>query len=242
MSSSEFREGVGMTKLSSAACFSIEGGDEDCRPGDSRGPGSKRGRWRSWRITWITNKEDAMTFEDDWLRSGDLAYYEEMGNIFLEDRLKELIKYKAIHASVWSPSELDKRISLGSIQINTKAKLTESIHHYLQDQISHHTRSELVLCSSIQNKLNSKIQVRGDPRKLHAIGYLVSEWAFTAKVLFIGPQIGLDFRWLLTCAGIWNSTLGLPIIYQNPTNECYLMLRMISGRCIRVCSTNFGYF
>ena len=41
-----------------------------------------------------------MTFEDDWLRSGDLAYYEEMGNIFLEDRLKELIKYKAIHASV----------------------------------------------------------------------------------------------------------------------------------------------
>ena len=40
-----------------------------------------------------------MTFEDDWLRSGDLAYYEEMGNIFLVDRLKELIKYKAIHAS-----------------------------------------------------------------------------------------------------------------------------------------------
>ena len=70
MSSSEFREGVGMTMLWSAACFSIVGGDEDCRPGDV------------------------------WLRSGDLAYYEEMGNIFLVDRLKELIKYKAIHASV----------------------------------------------------------------------------------------------------------------------------------------------
>ena len=32
--------------------------------------------------------------EDGWLRTGDLGYYDNDNNIFVVDRLKELIKYK----------------------------------------------------------------------------------------------------------------------------------------------------
>ena len=34
--------------------------------------------------------------DDGWLHSGDLGYYDEDGNIFVVDRLKELIKYKGL--------------------------------------------------------------------------------------------------------------------------------------------------
>ena len=37
-----------------------------------------------------------MTFEDDWLRSGDLAYYEEMGNIFLDRQLSLKMSYAVV--------------------------------------------------------------------------------------------------------------------------------------------------
>jgi len=42
--------------------------------------------------------------EDGWLRSGDLGYYDEDGNIFVVDRLKELIKYNAFQIA---PAELE---------------------------------------------------------------------------------------------------------------------------------------
>ena len=44
------------------------------------------------------------TFMDDWLRSGDMAKYDKDGNIFMVDRMKEIIKCKAMQVS---PSELE---------------------------------------------------------------------------------------------------------------------------------------
>jgi len=36
----------------------------------------------------------ATFYEDGWLRSGDLGYYDEEGYFYIMDRLKELIKVK----------------------------------------------------------------------------------------------------------------------------------------------------
>ncbi|XP_043287321.1 4-coumarate--CoA ligase 1-like [Venturia canescens] len=36
---------------------------------------------------------------EDWLHSGDLLYYDEEGNLFFVDRLKELIKFRGNHVS-----------------------------------------------------------------------------------------------------------------------------------------------
>ena len=46
----------------------------------------------------------AATLRDDWLMSGDIAYRDKEGNIFMVDRMKEMIKVKALQVS---PSELE---------------------------------------------------------------------------------------------------------------------------------------
>lgn len=54
---------------------------------------------------YLNNKEATeKTLIGDWLRSGDMAYYDEEGNIFMVDRMKEMIKCKALQVS---PSELE---------------------------------------------------------------------------------------------------------------------------------------
>ena len=41
------------------------------------------------------------TIKDGWLHSGDIAYYDEGGNIFIVDRLKELIKVKGFQVCMY---------------------------------------------------------------------------------------------------------------------------------------------
>ncbi|XP_023312903.1 luciferin 4-monooxygenase-like, partial [Anoplophora glabripennis] len=41
---------------------------------------------------------------DGWLKTGDLGYYDEEGNFYIVDRLKELIKYKGYQVA---PAELE---------------------------------------------------------------------------------------------------------------------------------------
>jgi len=39
-------------------------------------------------------KANAVTFENGWLRTGDIGHYDENGLVYITDRMKELIKYK----------------------------------------------------------------------------------------------------------------------------------------------------
>ena len=47
-------------------------------------------------IGYLNNKEaTSQTFQEDgWVRTGDLGYYNENYEVFVVDRIKELIKYK----------------------------------------------------------------------------------------------------------------------------------------------------
>ena len=41
-----------------------------------------------------------MIGEDGWLRTGDVAYYDDEGNFYIVDRLKELIKVKGLQVII----------------------------------------------------------------------------------------------------------------------------------------------
>ncbi|KAK4887095.1 hypothetical protein RN001_003366 [Aquatica leii] len=52
-------------------------------------------------------KETESTFVNGWLRTGDLGYYDEYNNVYIKDRLKELIKVKGYQVA---PAELEDLI------------------------------------------------------------------------------------------------------------------------------------
>ena len=120
----EFKEGWGMSELSPGGCFSVKGRTivgscGQCLPNtemkviDSetgellgpRQPGELLVKGPQVMKGYLNNKEATeKTLFGDWLRSGDMAYYDEEGNIFMVDRMKEMIKCKALQVS---PSELE---------------------------------------------------------------------------------------------------------------------------------------
>ena len=63
-----------------------------------RGPQMMKGYWRNPKAT-----AEALT-KDGWLRSGDIAFYDEEKKFFVTGRLKELIKVKGMQVA---PAELD---------------------------------------------------------------------------------------------------------------------------------------
>jgi acyl-CoA synthetase (AMP-forming)/AMP-acid ligase II len=63
-----------------------------------RGPHIMRGYWNEPTATLDT------LIADGWMRSGDIGYFDSDGCVFLVDRLKELIKYKALQVA---PAELE---------------------------------------------------------------------------------------------------------------------------------------
>lgn len=120
----ELREGWGMSELSPAVCFSPQGGSVigscgkvlpntqvklvDVDTGESLGPGMPGEllvRGPQIMKGYLNNPsatED--TIKDGWLWSGDIAYRDEEGNLYMVDRMKEMIKVKALQVS---PSELE---------------------------------------------------------------------------------------------------------------------------------------
>ena len=132
---------------------------------------------------YLDNQEATdKTIKDDWLYSGDLAYYDEDGNIFMVDRMKEMIKVKALQVS---PSELEDILRnhpevldaavmgipddrLGEVprafvvKSNRKAKddlTAESIHEYMNERISDHKklRGGIVFLDAIPRSPAGKI-------------------------------------------------------------------------------------
>jgi len=120
----ELREGWGMSELSPAASFSPEGGSVvgscgkvlpntqvkivSVENGKSLGPGQPGELLvRGPQVMKGYLKNNAATegmLKDGWLWSGDLAQRDEDGNLFMVDRMKEMIKVKALQVS---PSELE---------------------------------------------------------------------------------------------------------------------------------------
>ena len=50
---------------------------------------------------YLNDDDDAFSRKDGWLRTGDIAYFDSDGYLFIVGRLKDTIKYKGFQ--VWPP-------------------------------------------------------------------------------------------------------------------------------------------
>jgi 4-coumarate--CoA ligase len=94
---------------------------KDVSPGEEgelwvRGPNVMMG----YHGNEIATKE---TFEGDWLRTGDVVRVDEKGNIWVTDRLKEMIKYKGFQVP---PSELEDLLMVHPMVIDAAVTSTYS--------------------------------------------------------------------------------------------------------------------
>lgn len=65
------------------------------------------------------NEANATTFDSEgWLKTGDLCYIDQDGFLFVVDRLKELIKYKAYQVYSTSLKEVSSSTTFAVIRIN----------------------------------------------------------------------------------------------------------------------------
>ena len=84
---------------SKAKIVDLDGGENALGPFEQgelyvAGPQVMKGYFNNPKAT----KE--MIDDDGWLRTGDIAYYDDDGHIFIVDRLKELIKVKGFQVSI----------------------------------------------------------------------------------------------------------------------------------------------
>ncbi|MEM6986944.1 MAG: AMP-binding protein [Pseudomonadota bacterium] len=118
-------QGFGMTELSPVSHFSSADAHRagasgrplpntecliaDIETDDALPPGSEGELWVRGPLVmkgYLNNPEATANTvtEDGWLRTGDIAYNDEDGYLFIVDRLKELIKYKGFQVA---PAELE---------------------------------------------------------------------------------------------------------------------------------------
>ncbi|XP_018574801.1 luciferin 4-monooxygenase-like [Anoplophora glabripennis] len=116
---------------------------------------------------------------DGWLKTGDLGYYDEEGNFYIVDRLKELIKYKGYQVApaelealllnhpkvrdvgvVGLPDELGGELPLAFVVKNEGQNVTESeLQEYISDMVSpqKRLRGGVIFVSEIPKNPSGKI-------------------------------------------------------------------------------------
>ncbi|XP_073017103.1 4-coumarate--CoA ligase-like 1 [Primulina eburnea] len=126
--------------------------------------------------------ETTLTIDKDgWLHTGDIGYIDEDGDVFLVDRIKELIKYKGFQvapaeleaillthpsvedaAVVGLPDEESGEIPGASVVLNSKAKETEEdIMNYVSSNVAGYKRVRVLqFVDSIPKSPSGKIMRR----------------------------------------------------------------------------------
>lgn len=72
-------------------------------------------------------EENSNAFVNGWLRTGDLAYYDDRGLIFIKDRVKEIIKVIKIRITILLQSKFslfmtDNKFSVNLVYFSGKIK------------------------------------------------------------------------------------------------------------------------